>query len=203
MTDERGPIRQNSGNLEEFQAAIGELTNLTATMVYEVFVAGKLEALKGLARMVHDLIISSQSMRNSGRGPSGVSPGSVRDSATSREGLLGGAGVKANMVLSPWPWGAIAEARNRRPSGPKANPRGKGTTLGCWGTTVSSRSLRLNSPVMHSGKESIGSFIPQSRWRGLVVAIKTPAQSSAWMGSDKSSNLTDSRHLNEIFSDTL
>jgi hypothetical protein len=79
MTDERGPIRQNSGNLEEFQAAIGELTNLTATMVYESFVEGKLEAPKGLARMVHDLIISSQNMRNSGRGPSGVAPGSVRD----------------------------------------------------------------------------------------------------------------------------
>jgi hypothetical protein len=35
MTDERGPIRQNSGNLEEFQAAIGELTDLTAMVVCE------------------------------------------------------------------------------------------------------------------------------------------------------------------------
>jgi hypothetical protein len=40
MTDERGPLRQNSGNLEEFQAAIGEWTDLTATVAYEAFVEG-------------------------------------------------------------------------------------------------------------------------------------------------------------------
>jgi hypothetical protein len=38
MTDERGPLRQNSGNLEEFQAAIGELADLTFMVVYEAFV---------------------------------------------------------------------------------------------------------------------------------------------------------------------
>jgi hypothetical protein len=63
MTDERGPIRQNSGNLEEFQAAIGELTDLAAMVVYEAFVEGKLEAPKDLARMVD---ITVNSMNRSG-----------------------------------------------------------------------------------------------------------------------------------------
>jgi len=49
-----------------------ELTDTTAKVaIYEAFVEGKLEAPKHLARMVHDLY-SNRSMKNSGRGRSGV-----------------------------------------------------------------------------------------------------------------------------------
>src|SRR6266853_5071797 len=49
--------------------------------------------------------------------------------------------LKATMALSPWPSGPIPEARKSRPSWPKANPRGKGTTLG--GNTCSRAASRL------------------------------------------------------------
>jgi hypothetical protein len=56
MTDERRSIRQISRNLQEYQAAISELTDVTAKVViYEAFVEGRLEAPKHLARTVHDL----------------------------------------------------------------------------------------------------------------------------------------------------
>src|SRR5258708_11978019 len=56
MTDERRSIRQISRNLQEYQAAISELTDITAKVViYEAFVEGRLEAPKHLARTVHDL----------------------------------------------------------------------------------------------------------------------------------------------------
>jgi hypothetical protein len=41
-------------------------------VIYEAFVEGKLEALKRLARAVHDLYFEP-SMRNSSQGPSGLS----------------------------------------------------------------------------------------------------------------------------------
>jgi hypothetical protein len=49
MTDGRRPIRQISGNLQEFQAAISELKHVTPkAVIYEGFVEGRLEAPKPL-----------------------------------------------------------------------------------------------------------------------------------------------------------
>jgi hypothetical protein len=53
MTDEKRPIRQISGNLEKFQAAMSELTGITVKVdIHEAFVEGKLEALKAASHLL-------------------------------------------------------------------------------------------------------------------------------------------------------
>jgi hypothetical protein len=65
-------LREDAKQVEAWQKS--ELTGVTAKVViYEAFVKGKLEAPKHLARTVHDMYFESRH-RNSGRGPSGVSP---------------------------------------------------------------------------------------------------------------------------------
>lgn len=69
MTDGRQPIRQISGNLEEFQAATGELRYVTVKVaICGAFAEGRLEAPKHLARNLHNPT-SRQSTKNSGREP--------------------------------------------------------------------------------------------------------------------------------------
>jgi hypothetical protein len=71
MTDERGSIRQNSGNLEKFQAAMSKLTNVTVKVgIHEAFVEGRLGTI---LRGRHMIFISSEVTRGSSHETSGFS----------------------------------------------------------------------------------------------------------------------------------